>query len=66
MTISTQTEQIAKHLKRGWKITPLQALQKYGCLRLAARVYDLKRKYGWEIHTDTSNGYAVYKLVRAS
>ena len=38
----TQNQQILKHLNRGWKITPLQALNKYGCLRLAARIKELK------------------------
>ena len=33
---------ILTHLKSGRPITALDALRLYGCMRLAARVYDLK------------------------
>ena len=46
----TQTTQILSALKRGEKLTPLQALRKYGCMRLAARIKDL-RDAGYEINT---------------
>lgn len=39
----TQNEMILKHLqthKRG--ITPMQALEKFGCMRLASRISDLR------------------------
>ena len=39
----TQTESILKHLKSGNSINPLQSLSEYKCLRLGARIYDLKR-----------------------
>ena len=45
----TQNERILKHLqthKRG--ITAMQALDKYGCMRLASRISDL-RKMGYAI-----------------
>ena len=38
----TQNERILQHLKSGNSITPLEALQWYGCMRLAARVLDLR------------------------
>lgn len=38
----TQTQAILKHLQSG-PITPLEALRRYGCFRLGARIYDLKR-----------------------
>jgi len=38
----TQTEQIRRHLASGQTITPVEALRQYGCLRLAARIYDLR------------------------
>lgn len=44
----TQTQQIRAHLLRHNSITPLQALRKYGCLRLAARIWDL-RKSGFSV-----------------
>ena len=40
----TQNEMILKHLqthKRG--ITPMQALNKFGCMRLASRISELRR-----------------------
>ena len=39
----SQESRILSHLKRG-PITPLQALNKFGCLRLAARVHRLREK----------------------
>jgi hypothetical protein len=37
-------------MKNHGSITGLQAVKLYGCMRLAARVYDLKMK-GHEIHS---------------
>lgn len=39
----TQTKAIHQALKRGEKLTPLEALKKYGTLRLGARIWDLKQ-----------------------
>ncbi len=47
----SQEQQILNHLKLGEGITPIDALQKFGCFRLAARIADL-RKDGWDIHTE--------------
>lgn len=45
----TQTDQIRAHLMSRKAITPLQALRKYGCMRLAARTlsvsYEAVRKW---------------------
>lgn len=38
----TQTETILAHLQAGGSITPIDALREYGCLRLAARIWDLR------------------------
>jgi hypothetical protein len=46
----TQTQQILNHLQEGKSITPLEALQLYGCLRLGARIYNIK-KLGYEVNT---------------
>ncbi len=40
----TQTEQIWEHLQRA-PITPIEALNQYGCFRLAARIDDLKKEH---------------------
>ncbi len=45
-----QTEEILAHLKRE-PITALQALNMYGCFRLAARIKDL-RDEGHDIRTE--------------
>lgn len=39
----TQAEQILAHLETGASITPLEALNEYGCFRLGARIFDLKK-----------------------
>jgi len=40
--ITTQRRMILKHLKMGKTITQLEALKQYGCMRLSARIWDLK------------------------
>lgn len=47
MTV-TQTNEIKTYLKMGYRITAIDALQKFGCFRLAARIKDLKDE-GMEI-----------------
>jgi hypothetical protein len=44
MDIGTQTDQILKHLQGGGTLTPLEALDKFGCFRLGARIFDLKQE----------------------
>lgn len=41
-------ELILEDLRKGKKITPRQAMLDYGCMRLGARIYDL-RKAGYDI-----------------
>ena len=38
----SQSQQILAWMQAGNDITPLEAWQRFGCLRLGARVYDLK------------------------
>ena len=38
----SQTQQILNHLKQGKPLTGLEALNKFGCLRLAARIQDIE------------------------
>jgi hypothetical protein len=61
---------ILNHLKSGKTLTPLEALQMFGCLRLAARVHDLRNE-GWpvlkEMRTHPDNEkvhYAEYYLAK--
>lgn len=60
-----QTANILNHL-RSATITPLEALNLYGCFRLAARIHDI-RKMGYDVRTgslETESGkrVAVYSL----
>lgn len=47
----TQTDMILTDLRRGKRITPIDALRDYGCFRLGARIWDL-RAQGLEIDCD--------------
>jgi pyruvate-formate lyase-activating enzyme len=40
----TQNDMILNHLRTNGSITPLQALDLYGIMRLGARIYDLRRQ----------------------
>ncbi len=51
----TQTERIGRHLDVFGSITPAEALQEYGCMRLAARISDL-RKTGVPIEREMVSG----------
>lgn len=64
----TQNQRIKEYLENGHKLTPLEALNLFGCFRLASRISDLK-KQGMNIKTDmvtdanTGKQYASYSLV---
>lgn len=65
-TTLSQKEAILKHLIKGKKITPIDALNKFGCFRLSARIADLRNE-GFKIKTEIKKGkknYAVYSLVK--
>lgn len=42
MRIDSQIYKILNHLKENGNITPIEALNDYGCFRLAARISDLE------------------------
>ena len=46
--MESQNQQIRSHLNSGKSLTPRQALDLFGCFRLAARIYELK-KLGFEV-----------------
>lgn len=62
----TQTEAILNFLKTGSRLTAIDALNKFGCFRLAARCADLRLE-GYNIITETvtKNGktFAEYHLA---
>jgi hypothetical protein len=61
----SQTEKIKNYLQKGKKISPILALNKFGCFRLAARIRELKDQ-GLNVKTEivyTGNKHhAVYSL----
>ena len=70
-TTTTQCGRILQHLEKNRSITAIQALEMYGCFRLASRIYDLKKR-GFTIEkemVERVNRYnekvlvAQYKLV---
>lgn len=50
-----QNQRILNHLVRYGSITPKQAFDNYGIMRLGARIYDLK-KLGYNITKTTERG----------
>ena len=63
----TQNQQILEYLKSGKSLTPLIALEKFGCFRLSARIFNL-REEGNAIITKniTRKGktFAEYSLIQ--
>lgn len=62
---ATQCQKILEYLQTHEEgITPIDALNEFGCFRLGARISDL-RKQGYNISTTIALGkknYAIYKL----
>jgi hypothetical protein len=42
MNTETQTQAILRHMRSGYEITALEALKLFSCMRLAARINDIK------------------------
>lgn len=51
----TQNDMILEHLRRHGSISPREALNEYGCMRLGARIWDLKRQ-GYSITAEREEG----------
>lgn len=66
----SQAESIKSHLTHIGAITPLEAMNKYQCMRLAAVVFNLKNDEGMDIVTEivhdenTGKRYAKYFIPR--
>ena len=64
--MKTQKEQIKKYLLSRKTITPIQALNKFGCFRLAAVIYKLKNeglKIVTEMEYNKNKQFARYRIV---
>lgn len=68
MDRKSQNKEILAWLQSGKSITPLEALERFGCFRLGGRIFELKAE-GWPIVTDTvtENGkrFASYRLEKS-
>lgn len=51
MNTESQNKQILNHLQFGYAITALEAFKSYDCMRLAARISDIK-KMGYNIKSE--------------
>lgn len=63
----SQNKRIAEYLKQGNTITATEALEMFGCFRLASRITDLRQKFGLNIIsgriiTPSGKRVAQYKL----
>ena len=65
--MKSQKENIRVALENGHRITPLDALQWFGCARLAARIQELRRE-GMDIQTtmkaEGKKSFACYSMRR--
>jgi len=57
--ISSQTKIILKMLLEGKAITPKSAMEDIGCMRLGARIFDI-RQLGYDIETETCETVSRY------
>lgn len=51
-TSASQTARIKAALLAGEKLTPMDALRRFGCFRLGARIWDLRNEHGMDIRTE--------------
>jgi hypothetical protein len=64
--MKTQKQQIEAYLTKGKSLTPIDALSKFGCFRLAARIADLKNEglnIATKIVTKKGKSYASYSII---
>ena len=62
--MKSQNNQILDHLLKGRSITPIQALQWFGCFRLSARIHNLREEYPIETKhiTKDNKTFASYSI----
>lgn len=66
--LNSQNAMILNFLESGGSLTPIEALEKFQCFRLAARMNDLRKK-GYVIQTeilkdDNGKSYASYSIPK--
>ena len=58
-TKKNQVMMVKEHLRKKGTITSMEAFELYGCTRLSAKIFDL-RKLGWEIDSIPTLGKTRY------
>lgn len=61
-----QSQKIANYLNKGKALTPIEALNKFNCFRLAARISDLRNDgmlIRTKIVTKEGKSYASYSII---
>ena len=69
MTYKAQSQMILEYMAQGHRISPLEALNKFGCLRRGARIYDLKnegRNIITEMVSENGKRFARYSLIKSA
>ena len=69
MRKKTQTKIIEEYLLAGNSITPMEALERFGCFRLAAIIWKIRQKrhvYTTMITNKWGNSFAKYSLTVGS
>lgn len=51
-TTASQTARIKAALLKGEKLIPMDALRRFGCFRLGARIRELRNEQGMDIRTE--------------
>tara|TARA_R100001594_G_scaffold148569_1_gene204073 strand:- start:234 stop:695 length:462 start_codon:yes stop_codon:yes gene_type:complete len=69
MKRETQRSKIKQHLESGQPITPIDALERYGCFRLAAIIHTLRHEDGMNIEKELIKNkfgtkYGKYTLIQ--
>lgn len=66
VNVESQLKQIAEYLKKGYSITPLEALRLFGCMRLGARIHDLRERMNinTELIQEGRKRFAKYTLIQ--
>lgn len=67
--MKSQTKRILNYLQHGNPVTPLCALNRFGCLRLSGRILELRR-LGYPIQTQIvrrgNKRVAMYRIAKAA
>ena len=64
--MESQNKRIIKYLQKGKKLTAIDALNKFGCFRLASRINDIKNDYEIKKEWIEKDGkrFVSYSLVK--